>query len=331
MLLSFDRGSLNIAYIEGGKYDKCVLKIFDPTKDKDVKKKKKKVRFDGYDIEDEYPVEFVNDLFFKEELGSRFNRDTKFNKIDRLRKALHKGTAEDIPEELLMTYHKAKKVIEDKSRKEVSIDPGVVVPLPLVQPNMVQHIFIAGNTGCGKSTWVGNYVRMYNMLFPKRPVYLFSRLNDDPALDKYDIQQIELDKDLVKNPTTGKELTEESDGALVIFDDTNTIPDEKINKTVHKIREDLLECGRHENITVITTGHMICDYKKTRNILNECSGLVLFPQSGGQYHITRCLKVYCGLTNDVIQKILKLNSRWIYVNKNVPNYVLYQHGAFILS
>ena len=170
---------------------------------------------------------------------------------------------------------------------------------------------------------------MYKKYFPKRPIWVLSRLFEDETLDKHNVRRINLDDKLLKYPLSAKDLVK-GDGALVIFDDIDTIPDKEINKEVHRVRDDLLEVGRHDNISVISTGHQLMDYKKTRNLLNEASAITMFPKSGSQYHITRFLKTYCGLNTSQTKKILDLPSRWVTIYKNYPNYVLYSTGAILL-
>ena len=61
-------------------------------------------------------------------------------------------------------------------------------------------VFITGATGSGKSTFVANFVKYYHKLYPKRPIWLFSKDNEDPALDKIGIiNRIKLDEELLED------------------------------------------------------------------------------------------------------------------------------------
>ena len=331
-MLSFDKGERKIAIIKGGKYNKKILRLSDNDK---------KVKFEDSDsdsgeegdeyIESDYPVELVGDDFYKKNMKKRFDRDMKFNQIEQIRKAILKKNPKGLSDEQKKIYKLAITHIVETCKKEVDLDDGILIPLPQKIGNQIEHIYIAGPTGSGKTTWVGEYVKEYKRLFPEQPIWVFSRLNEDVILDKYNVKRIILDKGLIEGePINASEFLEGNKGALVIFDDIDTIPDQKINKEVHRIRDDLLEVGRHDNVSVLSTGHQLMDYKRTRNLLNEASAVTFFPKSGSQYHITRFLKVYCGIPTEGIKKILALPSRWVTIYKTYPMYVLHQRGAFLL-
>jgi len=103
----------------------------------------------------------------------------------------------------------------------------------------------------------------------------------------------------------------------------------ELNKEVHRIRDDLIQTGRSKNVSVVSTGHQLMDYKKTRNLLTEAHAVVFYPTCGA-YHIERYLKTYAGLSREMIKKILALKSRWIYFHKNFPQYIISQHKAFLV-
>lgn len=324
MILSLVSGEKKIAVISGGKYNDRIIFL----KDSDLKNDSES------DSEEEYepqtPNDYIDEDFYKSMFNKRFNRETKFNYIEPIRSALEKKNSSKLPAKLKDYYKKASEELKKKSEKELIIDDGAVFPLPQKITNQVNYIYIAGPSGSGKSSFVSNYAKLYKKLNKNNPVWLFSSVNDDKSLENLDINVIALDDGLLKNGgMESSEFLQKGDGAMVIFDDIDTIKDKDINVEVHRIRDNLLETGRHKNISVVSTGHQLMDYKKTRTILNEATGVVFFPKSGSQYHITRFLKVYCGFSPPQIKKILSLNSRWIFVNKSYPNYVLYQHGAII--
>jgi len=105
----------------------------------------------------------------------------------------------------------------------------------------------------------------------------------------------------------------------------------KIADIVRRLRDDLLETGRHEKAYVVAVSHQLLNYKHTRQLLNESTSVTFFPCSGSDYHIKRFLKTYCGLDEANIKKILKLPSRWVTLYKTYPMYVLYEKGCFLIS
>lgn len=324
-MLSLSKGDLKLAQIRGGAYDKKILKYND-------KKESKPIRLSSESlITPQYPNEYVDEDYFISQMD-KVDRDEKYENLEKIRRAIRQNSSRGLPKELVNIYNQAISKIVNEAKKNFEIhDNGVLYPLPIVMKDQVDHIYVSGSTGSGKTTWVANYIYYYKKFFPKREIFVFSRLKEDPVLDKHGVTRIEIDDDLLDNKMEPKEFVEESKyGALVIFDDIASIPDKELNKEVHRIRDDLLEVGRHHNISVISTSHMLMNYKQTRNLLNEASAVVFFPKTSSKYHINRYLKVYGGMSNKEIEKIMSLNSRWVYHRKNVPQLIMYEKGCFLL-
>ena len=57
------------------------------------------------------------------------------------------------------------------------------------------------------------------------------------------------------------------------------------------LRENLLETGRHFDLTIISTSHQLSNYAKTRTLLNEATSITVFPSHAGTtFHIREYLK-----------------------------------------
>lgn len=193
-----------------------------------------------------------------------------------------------------------------------------------------QILYIAGPSGAGKSTLVSHYVDSFHKVFKNIPVIMFSRKNSDPSINNKCVNWFPIDERILEDPI---DITQEiKDGALIIFDDCNTIQDDKLRKAVSKLMADILEVGRQYNIYCIITSHLVNpnERKDSRIIFNELDNIVLFPKSGNVYQITYALQKYLGLDKKNIERILKLPSRWVLISKSYPNYCLYENGAFIL-
>jgi hypothetical protein len=50
----------------------------------------------------------------------------------------------------------------------------------------------------------------------------------------------------------------------VFFDDTDVISDRRIRESVYKLLDRILEIGRHRNIFLICTNHLVSDGKTTQ-------------------------------------------------------------------
>jgi hypothetical protein len=211
--------------------------------------------------------------------------------------------------------------------KKIMIDDGKLTPVP--NDSGRETPYIAGQSGSGKSTLTAEYAGNFKKMYKDGDIFLFSRLDEDPSLDKIKPTRIKIDDSLVHDPI---DITKEiQDGSLIIFDDIDTIQDKKQRDAVYKLLNDVLEIGRHINCYCIVTNHLInpSDRKFGRCILNECSSISFFPKSGNAHQISYVLKNYLGFSTKQIKKVMKLPSRWVTVFKNYPTCVLYEQGCFI--
>jgi hypothetical protein len=213
--------------------------------------------------------------------------------------------------------------IEGETFNEVKLKDGVLIPLP--NKEVVEKIYVSAPSGAGKSTWTGNYMREYRKMFKDNDIYLFSSIEKDRVLDKHDPIRITLDEDLIQDPISPEEISD----SLAVFDDTDTIRDPRLRNSIVLFRDWLLEQGRHFNVRMVMTSHLLSNYKATRRVLNEATAVVVFPKSGsGTYHIKRFLLTYCGLDKKEVKKFINLPSRWVAIYRSYPQYVIYDKGAY---
>ncbi len=286
-MLSFSEGR-PIAKITGGEYNGKILCILDPSNNKKEEKKEKKCC---------------------SKCSSKCNSKHKCCK-----KCLGAGGC------LTCGGNNIKMGMFDLKLKN-----GKLSPLPNIDTRDV--LYVAGPSGSGKSTYTADYIKQVQKIYPKMPIFIFSRVNEDKVLDELKPIRIELDEEVVADPIRPGELN----NSVCVFDDIDTISDKKINEAVRKLRDDLLETGRHENVYMVCTSHQLMNYKHTRTLINEATCVTFFPQSGSSYHIQRFLKEYCGLSKLQIEKILHLPSRWVTIGKLYPMYILYEKGCYMLN
>jgi hypothetical protein len=207
---------------------------------------------------------------------------------------------------------------------------GQLDPILNVKERSVSYI--AGPSGSGKTTYAVNLIKNYKKIFPDKDFFLFSRTNheSDPAFKNMKINQVLIDQNLLDNPIDiEKELT---GGCILLFDDCNTIQNDKLKKQIDNLIGDIMEVGRRMDITIIVTNHLVIPNERriARTIMNEMQSLTVFPKSGSCHQISHALKTYYGLNKKQIENILSLPSRWVTINKNYPMYIIYEHGCFIL-
>ena len=93
---------------------------------------------------------------------------------------------------------------------------------------------------------------------------------------------------------------------------------------------DYVKNGRHEKIDVAFLNQECRMGKKSKVILTMFTSLVIFPSSN-VYQNSRLLKEHIGMSKTQVEKVLKLQSRWVMINRSVPQYVLYTGGAYLLN
>jgi hypothetical protein len=304
-MLSFKKfkNSLPIAKIQGGKNNGKIIYLSDESNERDI------------------PVDSMEIL---DEIMKEKNGRLRFDKMSRLQRSI-KYNIEPLDEDILQYYNQTMSKIDHYSKKDFKIHDGELIPIPNIKQR--ECIYVAGPSGSGKSTYISNYAQEFQHIFPDKTVFVFSRLNEDEPIDILDPYRIEINQELIDEPINPDELSD----SLVIFDDTDTIPDKKLNEAVRKLKNDLLETGRHNDVYVVISSHLMTNYKDTRTILNECHSITFFPSAGSSHQITYCLKTYFGLNKDQINKIMRLPSRWVSIYKNYPQRVLYSKGIYLLS
>jgi len=205
-----------------------------------------------------------------------------------------------------------------------------VFPLPQLKS---ERLYIAAPSGAGKSWFTADYITRTKMLFQqkKRDVYIFSRVEQDESLDKKLNQKyvirVPLDAELWNSVTFNPEDFEKS---ICVFDDVDQLADRTLKRKVQALRQNMLETGRHSQITVITTSHQIQNYHESRAAINESHSVVLFPKASSVYHVSSFLEKYVGMTSLEVKRVYNLPTRWIFVHKQYPRYLVWEHGVRLL-
>lgn len=228
-------------------------------------------------------------------------------------------------EELRELYMEAMEDLRKQKRNEIRITDGKLQAIP--NKKVVEKIYISAPSGAGKSTWCGNWISEFKKMFKDDEYYVFSTIKQDKVLDKHEPIRVALTKELLEDPISPEEIRD----SVCVFDDVDTITDPKIRNNICGLRDWLLEQGRHFNIRMLLTSHLLMNYTSTRRLLNESTAVVFFPKCGSTYHIKRFLKQYAGLDKSQIKRILNLPSRWVALYKTYPMYVMYEKGIYLLS
>jgi hypothetical protein len=205
-------------------------------------------------------------------------------------------------------------------------------------------------------------MRKWQKYYPKSPIYLLGNkpIEDEPAFDKIkNIQQIQLNpkslidiigtesfidrrkinkmvnelednetEDINKEATAPYQFFKSKTGqSLVVFDDFES--DSQIEKMVRTIQNSILRVGRASRIYCIIVSHTLCSGQKGKSLMEETDGLCLFLKGISPHHIKYCLKNYTKMNEHQITKLLDSNSRWAYVRKTYPSYVVEENKLWL--
>jgi hypothetical protein len=254
-------------------------------------------------------------------------------------------------------YKRCIKVLERIYEKELFIKDDNV--FPDLNLNAHQSLFASGPSGVGKSYYIGRMLKQIRQKEPNRPIYIISKVDQDEAYDSLNAtipdnvkegtpEYEELTKnDIIRISTRGASgyeafvtnkdrvaslKIEDLKGSVCVIDDCNTIIDKGIATGIRRLMDDILETGRHHDIILMITTHLIQDYVFTRKLLSECTAITLFPNSNAP-SVNKFFKNNCGLSPQQIEKIKAVSkySRWITYNRaSIPNYVIHEKGVFVL-
>ncbi len=214
-----------------------------------------------------------------------------------------------------------------EGKKEFYIyDEGILEPLP--DFNKTQRIYISGSTGCGKSYYIRKWLKQYIKVFPKRKIYLFSDMLEDPALDDFkNLQRFVIDDSLLKRKHIRPEKFKNS---IVIFDDIDSIQNQKLYKYILCLQNAILKNDRKLGITALITNHFMKNGVKTKENYNERARKDVPTRGSNFYALNYALKKYLGMDNKQVKHISKLPTRMCTIYKNWPNYCIYEKGIYLL-
>ena len=213
----------------------------------------------------------------------------------------------------------------DNSNEE---DDTKLIPLPLIYENQRSALYISGVSGSGKSTSAAQYIKQIRKIhrYNDMPVYFFtwSALPDPAYKDIPKFYRVDLkNEDFMSLDTT------ECANSICLFDDYTSIPDKEIKTYIDKFIRELLENSRKQNTLLIIINHITQDYNRTRHIIFECDSYILYPQFNLN-STTKFLKSYLDLSDEQLAKIKDMDSRWIFVRKVVPRYLISEQEVILL-
>lgn len=261
------------------------------------------------------------------ENGKRCECGKVYEKVNSAMKHRAKGTCSYM--KLLKQKLKDKEIPEEPF-DDVDLKDGNFRVLPYEisfedgTPSYTQRIYIAGQSGCGKSRWAGNWIRDYVERYPDKEVFTccHTPINEDPAYKDIEAEQVDLDDpdfaELCEEEVLAGGLLE---GKICIFDDIDKL-EKQAKTTAQRLLGQTLMMGRKQGIPVCFCNHLGADRNATRDILNAATAAVVFPRGGSPGQLDYLLKKHVGLSTVGVRAILEGRPRWAYVHREHPCYVL---------
>jgi hypothetical protein len=215
-------------------------------------------------------------------------------------------------------------VSDEPGRSHIDLHDGFLTFEPPHDPKQRFILATMASSGAGKSTQIALCAQRYHTLYPRRPIVLMSRLDEDETLDQLPyIRRINVNS-LLDNPFDLKELQD----CLLIIDDVEGLPIQ-LEKAVQQVLELVLTQGRHTNTSLLYSAHNLTSGNKTRTLLNEAHAYLVFPHATSMMQLKYLLERYAGLDRKEIAAIRKLPSRWVCITRRYPTAIFGEHEAFL--
>ena len=304
-VLSLEKGN-PIAIIKGGKFKGNTIYL-----------DKQSSTMDNYNPKE--LAEFVDDFY------NSMDNTLDMDKMDDLQSAIdNRKPPKD--KDLRVFYSKCLKLMNIDKNKSIDIDEDEIVPV--FDTTKERSVFmVSGMSGSGKSYYTANLCKMYHEQYPDNKIFLFSNKKSDPVFDVLEyIYRISIDDSLLADKLTLDEIK----NSLVLYDDVEFTANKEIDAELTRLSDLILQQGRSVKISFVYITHQSNNYKATKNILNECHSVTIFPQMTTRYSLKYLLNNYFGFTKPVIDKICKLPSRWVNISKSPP-VVLHSKGCYLVD
>lgn len=293
------------------------------------------------DAEPDIEVDDLTSLIDKVDLDA-VRRALKLGMIETkvLTKALKTGEQGRLTEHLKRAYNVLLDKGQDKLKTEINFsdDPSIDCVIPALGYNSKpfdRSILAIGASGAGKSHLLGK-IALHDKR--NRPVVLFSKVRDDSSLKNIKNQKLKDNKsrlieiplmtadDLVELPTED-DLKE----TICLFDDVDALGGE-MGEFVREYRDNLLEAGRHKNISSMSTSHILNNYNRTKTMLNECEYCATYPNAS-RVSSDKYLKDRLGLEkwhrDEIIDRCARAG-RYMICKMSAPNLIIHQKGLMLI-
>jgi len=192
-------------------------------------------------------------------------------------------------------------------------------------------LYVAGRSGCGKSTTMSKYSLEYKKVNPKNRVIMITATNpliEDGLAAKnfkkvdtlvFDVSKPEIVQNNFMSGDNNLNLDLISD-SLLIVDDVEALINKSYKKAIMDFVNQVLMQGRHFRISVCISRHLAAGGQETITTLNESRWVVIFPSAGG--NLNYFMKTHCDIREDCDKRYIKnANSRYVFIHKCSPPFM----------
>lgn len=241
---------------------------------------------------------------------------------------------DDLNGKLLYLHRKKDGMIPKGYFDEITLTSGKFEYFPEVREDYSDVILCSGKKGSGKSTLVGKMAQKIKDVYDlddQDVVVLKKSHIKDKAFEDLNPDYIYVDNDFLEREYTIDDFTNQ-DGKpkVVIIDDNDVIPSEKLKKSLYSLQDTIAVEGRKHKIFEFVVRHSLCQNKDTKLIISECDYVLLFPE-GFTSDINYFLKTYCDFSTDLIKDIKRTRSHWMLLSRIAPTFILLENRCFIFD
>ncbi|RZK26956.1 MAG: hypothetical protein EOO43_01245 [Flavobacterium sp.] len=219
--------------------------------------------------------------------------------------------------------------------ESIELEPGFkfqLSPEPSKEELKSRTLFVAGESGAGKSYFVKQYAERYHKEYPKHPIYLISYLEQDETLDSFKpITRINAFTQEVLDECLSWDLKEEFSNCFIIFDDIDSVVNKKTKEIIYGFLNKILRIGRHSFTSCAYVGHALYGSNELKQILNECMTITFFPKYLNYKKMKYLLENYFGLSKEQIEKVKSIRDRSATFIKGADKIILTDTRCFLLN
>ena len=224
--------------------------------------------------------------------------------------------------------------VDSKANEEcMELEDGYkfcLAPRPIKEKERMT-LFVAGESGSGKSWWIREYAKRYKSMFPKNPIFLISYLEQDTTLDAYkQIIRINAFTEEFLEECMDIDIEAEFGDSLVIFDDMDCVVNKKTKEKIYGLLNKMLRIGRHFGTSIAYLGHELYASPELKSILNESMTITCFPRFLSYKKLKYLLDVYFGLSKEQIERIKAIKDKSVTYVKGSDKIILSDTQCFIL-